>query len=86
MAIEMELFTEGAIEPLALPAEETENVELIPGNAEKLVKIGSGLQEPLWTNLVELLRVYADIFVWEPNDMLGIDEKVVVHNFYVDPS
>lgn len=62
MAIEMEPFTKSAIEPLALPAKETEDVELIPGNSEKFVKIGLGLQEPLQTSLVELLRVYADIF------------------------
>lgn len=39
--IEMEPFTEGATEPLALPVEETEDEELIPGKTEKLVKIRS---------------------------------------------
>lgn len=43
MVIEMESFMEGATEPLVLPAEETEDVELIPGNSKKTVKIGSGL-------------------------------------------
>lgn len=43
MVIEMEPFTEGATEPLALPAKETEDIELILGNSEKLGKIGSGL-------------------------------------------
>lgn len=51
----MKPFTEGATKPLALPAEEMEDVELILGNPEKLVKIELGLQEPLWTGLVKLL-------------------------------
>lgn len=62
MAIEEEPFNEGSTEPLILLAEETEDIELIPGNKEKIVKIGSGLKEPFQMNLVELLRVYIDIF------------------------
>lgn len=86
MAIEMEPFIEGATEPLALPTEETEDVELVLGKEEKVVKIGLGLQEPLQTNLVEMLRMYTDIFAWQPSDMPGIDEKVAVHKLCVDPT
>lgn len=86
IAIKIEPFIEGATEPLALPAKETKDVELISRNLEKLVKIGSGLQEPLRTSLIELLRVYADIFACVPSDMPGIDEKMVVHKLCIDPA
>lgn len=46
MKVEVEPFAERAIEPLALPAEETEDVELILGNSIKTIKIGSRLGEP----------------------------------------
>lgn len=62
MAIEVEPFSDGVTEPLVLPAEETEDMELIPGNSKKTIKIGSGLEESLQAGLVELLQVYADIF------------------------
>lgn len=62
MKIEVEPFIEGAIKPFALSAEETEDVELIPENLIKIVKIGSGLGEPLRTGLVDLLRTYVNIF------------------------
>lgn len=43
MAIEIKSFIEGATEPLALPAEKTEDVELILRNSKKMVKIRLGL-------------------------------------------
>lgn len=86
MAIEIEPFTEGSTEPMALPAEETEDVELLLGNPNKLIKIGAGLTEPLRTGLVDLLRVYADIFAWESSDMPGVSESVALHKLHTDPS
>lgn len=86
MAIEVEPFKEGSTEPLDLPAEETEDMELILGNSEKIVKIGSGLEEPFRTGLVELLRVYGGIFTWVPSDIHGIDESVAIYKLCVDPS
>lgn len=56
MKIEVELFTKEATEPLVLLTEETENIELIPGNKDKTIKIEVGLGEPLRTGLIELLR------------------------------
>lgn len=86
MAIEIESFTESSSEPLVMPAEETEEIKLIPGKANKTVKIGSGLPEPLRTNLIELLRCYVDIFAWEPQDMPGVSRDIAEHRLEVDPS
>lgn len=72
MAIKVESFTEGSTEPHALPAKKiTEDIELIPGNNEKMIKIRSGLQDPFRTRLIDLLRVFTDIFAWVPSDMPG---------------
>lgn len=43
MAIEIKPFTESSTEPLVMPAEETEEVDLISGKKDKTVRIGSGL-------------------------------------------
>lgn len=45
--IVVEPFTEGVTKPIALHAEETKEVELILGNPDKIVKIGTNLGEPL---------------------------------------
>lgn len=52
MTIDMEPFTEGVTKPLALPTEETKDVELIRGNLEKIIKIRIGFGEPFWTRLI----------------------------------
>lgn len=86
MVIEIEPFTEGSTEPRALPAEETEDIELVLGNKGKLVKIGLRFKESFRASLINLLLVYADIFTWVPSDMPGINESVAVHKLCVDPA
>lgn len=86
MKIKMEAFTEGATEPLDLSAEETEDVELVPRNPVKIIKIRSGLGKPLRVGLVDLLQTYADIFSWVPSDMSDIHESVAIHHLSVDPT
>lgn len=85
IVIEVEPFIEGATEPLAMLAKEMKDKELILGNIEKVVKIGTELDEPIRSSLIELLRTYADIFSWTASDMSGIDELVTVHRLSVDP-
>lgn len=80
----MKPFTEGATKPLALPAEEPEDVELILGNQVKIIKIELGLGESLQTGLVDLLRIYEDIFACVPSDMPSIHESVAIHHHSVD--
>lgn len=63
MKIKVELFTEGATKPLALLAEKIEDVELIPRNLEKTVKIGSGLGEPLRAGLIKTSFKHMLIFL-----------------------
>lgn len=86
MAIEIKSFTESSTEPLVMPAEETEEVDLISGKKDKTVRIGSGLQEPFRTSLVELVQCYTDIFAWVPIDIPNVDQKVALHKLHVDPA
>lgn len=86
MKIDMEPFTKGLTKALALLTEKTENVELIPGNPKKMIIIGAGLEEPLLSKIIELIRVYIDIFPWSSSDMSGIDELVAIHRLSVDLS
>lgn len=62
-----------------MPVEEVEDVELIPGNTEKVIKIGTELGEPFQFGLIKLLRTYADIFA------LTIDKSITIHRLNVDP-
>lgn len=61
------------------PIEETEQIELIQGDAKKVVNIGTGLNETLRASLIQLLREYTDIFAWVASDMTEMDEFVVVY-------
>ena len=39
-----------------------------------------------FTALVRLLREYLDVFAWTPEEMPGIDSKVIFHSLGVDPA
>lgn len=84
MKIKVEPFIERDIEPLAIPTEKTKDVELILGNPLKTVKIGSGLGEHLRTGLVDLIRIYVDIFTCVLSDMPSIHKSVAVNYLSVD--
>lgn len=70
--------------PRALPGEPVEQVELYEGDPSKLMAIGSNLGGPLRGKIIKLLREYADVFVWKPEDMPGLDESVAVHKLHID--
>ncbi|KAL0439519.1 UNVERIFIED_CONTAM: hypothetical protein Slati_2434900 [Sesamum latifolium] len=55
------------------PAEELLTVELIPGDPEKLTKIGSKMEKNVRDQVVDLLRKNKNIFAWTPQDLEGID-------------
>ncbi|KAK3026486.1 hypothetical protein RJ639_041783 [Escallonia herrerae] len=67
------------------PFEDLLDIELYPGNGEKIVRIGIGLADGLKLQLVNLLRSYSDVFAWTASDMPGIDPEVISHKLNVDP-
>ncbi|CAH9086678.1 unnamed protein product [Cuscuta epithymum] len=72
--------------PRAEPAEETEDFLLDPAKPERVLKIGAKLPEDLKTGITEALRAYSIVFAWGPEDMPGIDRRVITHRLAVDPS
>ena len=67
------------------PAVDTESVIIDPEQPNRKIKIGTGLETVFKQELTHLLREYADVFAWGPEDMPGIDESVAMHSLDVDP-
>ncbi|XP_074339728.1 uncharacterized protein LOC141677596 [Apium graveolens] len=67
------------------PAAQTMEIELDPGNPTRKLKNGKGLETSFQEELISLLREYADVFAWAPEDMPGIDQSVAMHSLDVDP-
>ncbi|KAL0411545.1 UNVERIFIED_CONTAM: hypothetical protein Slati_3744200 [Sesamum latifolium] len=67
------------------PAEELLNIEVIPGSPDKTTRIGSHLRGKTKEEIISCLRRNADIFAWAPQDLEGIDPKVITHNLNIDP-
>ncbi|XP_074365798.1 uncharacterized protein LOC141706838 [Apium graveolens] len=66
------------------PAAQTVEIELDPGNPTRKLKIGKGLETSFQEELFLLLREYADVFAWAPEDMPGIDQFMAMHSLDVD--
>ncbi|VFQ91617.1 unnamed protein product [Cuscuta campestris] len=72
--------------PRAEPAEEVEEVSLDPVEPERKVKVGKTLPLELKEQLLEVLRAFKVLFAWGPEDMPGVDPKVICHRLEVDPT
>ncbi|KAL0303107.1 UNVERIFIED_CONTAM: hypothetical protein Sradi_6178800 [Sesamum radiatum] len=68
------------------PAEELLNIEIIPGHPDETTRIGSRMREETKEEIVLCLQRNADIFAWTPQDLEGIDPKVITHYLNIDPS
>ncbi|KAL0295202.1 UNVERIFIED_CONTAM: hypothetical protein Sradi_6846600 [Sesamum radiatum] len=67
------------------PAEELLNIEVIPGSPDKTTRIGSHLGGKTKEEIISCLRRNANIFAWAPQDLEGIDPKVITHHLNIDP-
>ncbi|VFQ97199.1 unnamed protein product, partial [Cuscuta campestris] len=72
--------------PRAEPAEEVEEVSLDPAEPERKVKVGKTLPLELKEQLLEVLRAFKVLFAWGPEDMPGVDPKIICHRLAVDPT
>ncbi|VFQ68922.1 unnamed protein product [Cuscuta campestris] len=72
--------------PRAEPAEEVEEVSLDPVVPERKVKVGKTLPLELKEQLLEVLRAFKVLFAWGPEDMPGVDPKIICHRLAVDPT
>ncbi|VFQ70740.1 unnamed protein product, partial [Cuscuta campestris] len=72
--------------PRAEPAEEVEEVSLDLVEPERKVKVGKTLPLELKEQLLEVLRAFKVLFAWGPEDMPGVDPKIIYHRLAVDPT
>ncbi|KAL0440389.1 UNVERIFIED_CONTAM: hypothetical protein Slati_2521900 [Sesamum latifolium] len=73
--------------PVAVqPMEELLTVELIPGDPDKITKIGSKMKEDVREQVINCLRKNKDIFAWTSKDLEGIDPSVITHHLNLDPT
>lgn len=66
--------------------EDVKKFELVTGDPYKKLNISMAMSRDINQQIIRLLREYADIFVWYPKDILGIDESVVVRKLNEEPS
>ncbi|KAL0420241.1 UNVERIFIED_CONTAM: hypothetical protein Slati_3047000 [Sesamum latifolium] len=67
------------------PAEELLNIEVIPGSPDKTTRIGSHLGGKAKEEIILCLQHNADIFARAPQDLEGIDPKVLTHHLNINP-
>ena len=71
--------------PRLAPSEESEDIELTVGNAERLVKVGRNLDPVLKDRIVKVLRENTDVFAFSADEMPSVDTEVMVHHLNVNP-
>ncbi|KAL0439558.1 UNVERIFIED_CONTAM: hypothetical protein Slati_2438800 [Sesamum latifolium] len=83
--IEEDLETDRETPPKVQPAEELLNIELIPGDPEKVTRVGSQMDEIIRNEVIQCLRRNIDAFAWAPQDLEEIDPEVITHHLNIDP-
>ncbi|KAL0303220.1 UNVERIFIED_CONTAM: hypothetical protein Sradi_6190100 [Sesamum radiatum] len=68
------------------PAEELLKFEVIPGVPEKTTRIGSHMNDVIRKEVTQCLQHNADILAWTPQDLEGIDPRVITHHLNIDPN
>ncbi|XP_064950571.1 uncharacterized protein LOC135611986 [Musa acuminata AAA Group] len=63
--------------------EQLVEVLLRRGRPDKVVKVGMTLPEADQIQLVNFLKENADVFVWYPEDMLGVNPQVMQHHLNI---
>ncbi|KAL0394776.1 UNVERIFIED_CONTAM: hypothetical protein Slati_4443800 [Sesamum latifolium] len=82
---EEEPETERGMPPKVQLAEELLNIEFVPGDSEKTTRIGSQMNEATQIEVIQCLQRNIDVFAWTPQDLEGIDPKVITHHLNIDP-
>lgn len=67
------------------PVDEIQSVELFPGDATKIIRVGAGLESRVQEELVSFLRSNHDVFAWRAEDLVGIPAKKALHRLNVNP-
>ena len=68
-----------------IPSKEMDSIQL-DENLDHLAFIKSKLVEGFKRKLSQFLKNNVDIFSWGPEDMQGIDPRIIMHKLSVDSS
>nr|GMC60785.1 protein NYNRIN-like [Ipomoea batatas] len=68
------------------PAVELGEIALDLSNPDRKVRIGKGLAKDLSEKVIQVLRKYARVFAWGPEDMPRVNRSVIMHRLVVDPA
>ena len=70
----------------AEPVEELEEVTLDESRPGRTTRMGTLASQPKRQALAVFLKMDQDVFVWNHEDMPGIDPSVIVHRLNVNPA
>ena len=73
------------LELIPEPTETPQEVEIVPRDSTKVLKIGSALPTLEKEKMISFLRSNQDVFAWKHEDMPGIDRKIIQHRLNVNP-
>ncbi|KAL2237694.1 UNVERIFIED_CONTAM: hypothetical protein Sindi_0961100 [Sesamum indicum] len=74
----------GAIPARVQPAEELLSIQLVPGEPDRISRIGSQLSPTLTGQLTVFLEQNVDVFAWTAN-FVRINPSIAVHSLNIDP-
>ena len=72
-------------DPIPEPLETPQEVEIVPGDSTKILKIRMALPTIEKEKMISSLRENQDVFAWKHEDMLRIDRKIIQHHLNVNP-
>ena len=72
-------------EPIPKSSETPQEVEIVPGDSTKVLKIGPTFLTPKKEKMISFLRANQDGFAWKHEDMPGLDRKIIQHHLNVNP-
>ena len=67
------------------PSEVPQEIEVVPRDMSKVLKIGLALSTSKKIKIIDFLRENQHVFAWKHEDMPGIDRKVIQHRLNVNP-
>ena len=68
------------------PTEVLEDILLDKNKPERFTRIGASMEKKMKQDLVQFLKKSIDVFMWNHEDMPGIDPSVITHRLNMYPS
>ena len=72
-------------EPIPELSETPQEVEIVPGDSTKVLKIEIALLNLEKEKMISFLKANQDVFAWKQEDMPRIDKKIIQHHLNVNP-